>query len=96
LGGEEALATASDLIYGDRSGDYGPAREDFAASGEIWTAIMRRKGLLVPGALIDPHTVALCMVGIKLSREAYKPKADNRIDGSGYLALAGDVLSEPA
>ncbi len=92
--GAEALALASELIYGNRDDAYGPAGEDFGATAEIWTAILRRKGMLAPGAAIDAHAVALCMVGVKLSREAHKPKDDNRVDAAGYLALAGDVLGE--
>lgn len=94
--GAHELQQASELIYGDRSGSYGKAREDFGATAEIWTAILRRKGMLAAGAKLDAHAVALLMVGLKLSREAHKPKADNRIDGCGYMALAGDVLPEKA
>lgn len=92
--GAQGLAHAASLIAGDRNSAYGPAREDFGATAEIWTAILRRKGMLAAGSAIDAHTVALCMVGVKVSREAHKPKEDNRIDGAGYLALAGDVLPE--
>lgn len=94
MSGEQELKQASELIYGDRGSSYGPASEDFGATGEMVTALFRRKGLLAPGAVVDAHAVALLMVCVKLSREAHKPKADNRIDGCGYLALAGDVLLE--
>lgn len=92
MSGSETLRHAADLISGDRQGAYGNAREDFAETAQIWTVVLRRRGLLAQGAEIDAHAVALCMVGLKLSREAYKPKDDNRTDGAGYFALAGDVL----
>lgn len=94
--GFEALISAASLISGDRQGSYGRAIEDFSATAEIWTAILRRKGMLATGSAIDAHAVALCMAGLKLSREAHRPKEDNRVDGAGYLALAGDVLPEAA
>lgn len=91
--GKDSLDEATRLIYGERNSRYGPACEDFGATAEIWTAVLRRKGLLRPGAHLDAHAVALMMVGLKLSREAHLHTDDNIIDGAGYLALAMDVRS---
>lgn len=90
--GADALRHAADLISGDREGAYGPAREDFGATGRMVTVLFERMGILAPGAVVDAHAVALVMVCVKLSREAHLPKEDNRVDGAGYFALAGDVL----
>ena len=71
------LEEAQDLVHGDRGEDYGHPFEDFSKTALIWSAILGKK--------ITPEQVALCMVGVKISREVNKPKRDNRIDGAGYF-----------
>lgn len=74
---ESALEEAQRLVHGDRGEAYGHPFEDFSKSALIWTAIL--------GKEITPEQVALCMVGVKISREVNKPKRDNRVDGAGYF-----------
>ena len=55
----------------------------------IWSAIL--------GITVTPQQVALCMVGVKISREVNKHKADNIVDGCGYfrtLEMVHEKLEE--
>jgi hypothetical protein len=71
------LETANELVSGDRQNDYGHPIHDFSRTAKIWSAILRVE--------VTPEQVALCMVGVKLSRECNKHKDDNIIDGCGYF-----------
>jgi hypothetical protein len=68
---------AEKLVYGPREHAYGHPKEDFTRTAMIWTAIL--------GKSITAQQVALCMVGVKMSRECHAHKADNLIDGCGYF-----------
>ena len=83
---------AHDLVYGDRQASYGHPGADFTATGRIWGGILGRIDY-VAGEPISPHTVALMMTGLKLSRESANPKRDNRVDGIGYW-LCADRIAE--
>jgi nucleoside 2-deoxyribosyltransferase len=74
---ESALQEAQRLVHGNRGDDYGHPIHDFSRTAQIWSAIL--------GVEVKPEQVALCMVGVKISRECNKPKRDNRVDGAGYF-----------
>jgi hypothetical protein len=75
---ETILQEAQRLVHGDRGQDYGHPIEDFTRTGRIWGAILGLEGA------VTPQQVALCMVGVKMSREVNRPKRDNRTDMAGY------------
>lgn len=79
---ETITTEAERLVYGDRGAAYGPPDADFRRTGGIWTALLEHK--LGAGEEIDAKDVALCMVGLKMSREVHRPKRDNRVDLAGY------------
>ncbi len=79
---------AKRLVYGDRNADYGHPADDFARTALIWSAII--------GQPVTAKQVALCMVGVKLSREVNRPKRDNRVDGIGYFLTAQMVEDRDA
>ena len=83
------LLEADSLVHGPRQADYGHPYDDYTKVGLIWTAILKDK--LKPGEEVSAKEAALCMVGIKLSREVNRPKDDNLIDGAGYFEVANMI-----
>lgn len=83
---ETILQEAQRLVHGDRGADYGHPIEDFTRTGRIWGAVL---GL---DRDVTPNEVALCMVGVKMSREVNAPKRDNRVDGAGYMETLDMVV----
>lgn len=75
---ENVLEEANRLVHGDRGTSYGPPHKDFARTALIWEAIL--------GIPIKPEQVALCMIGVKMSREINHHKRDNITDIAGYAA----------
>jgi hypothetical protein len=80
------LKEADELIVGDRNNDYDHPLDNFTRIAKIWSAIL--------GIEVTYQQVALCMVGVKIAREAYKPKKDNRVDGAGYLGALDMAIAE--
>lgn len=82
---ETVLEEAQRLVYGSREESYGHPFDDFTRAGKIWAAVL---GL----PEVTPEQVALCMVGLKISRECHRPGRDNRVDGPGYFATLDRVV----
>lgn len=84
----EILATAHELINGDRAKDYGDPQENFGRLAALWNAQLGKK-------LAEPLTaqdVAYCLIQLKMSRLANTPgHKDSLIDVCGYAALAGEL-----
>lgn len=72
---------AAELVLGNRNADYGTPHDDFVGVALIWSGILSAKLI----SSITADEVALCMAGLKLRREAHKPKEDNLVDAHGYL-----------
>lgn len=79
------LEEAAQIISGPRRQAYGDVRESFASCATLWSVILK--------APVSPEQAALCMIGLKLLREANKSHRDNRVDICGYAALL-DLLRE--
>lgn len=74
---------ANDIVMGDRQDDYGHPYHDFFRTAKIWSAII--------GVDVTPQQVALCMIGVKVSRECNKHKRDNLVDIAGYAETCSMV-----
>jgi len=74
------LREAEHLVGGDRADDYGDIAESFKRTSLIWSGILHID--------VTPKQVALCMAGLKLSRESRRHKRDNNVDGVAYLHIA--------
>lgn len=77
---ETILDEAKRLVHGERGAHYGPPQEDFGRTARMASELLGHK-LKEP---LDARDVALLMICVKLSREAYYPKRDNRVDIAGY------------
>ncbi len=78
---ENILKEADKIVGGDRNADYGGPRQDFDRTAQIWEAVLGIKG-------ITAMQVALCMIGVKMSRQCNKIKRDNLVDIAGYARCA--------
>lgn len=84
----EIALKAQSLVYGDRNRDYGHPHDDYTRTAALWSAYL--------GVEITPAQAAMCMVLVKVSREANRPKVDNRTDAHGYLLVYDRILSREA
>jgi len=83
---EHVFDEAKSLINNDRNITYGHPLDDFSKTALIWQAIL--------GVPVTPEQVALCLVGVKISREVHMPKRDNIVDAVGYLGTIQMIQEE--
>ena len=88
--GESEMLEAAGLVYGDRQGDYGTPRDNYAGIAKVWSGILQ----MILKRDITPEEAALMMVGMKLQRQGMKPKRDNLVDAHGYLIVYSRI-AEP-
>jgi len=84
------LEEAQALVYGPREAQYSPPQRDFAKTAKMWSGLLAEK--LQPGQEITPEEAVLMMVCLKLSREVFRHKRDNIVDGIGYLVCAARIV----
>jgi hypothetical protein len=89
---ESVLDEAKRITGGERRDDYGHPAEDFARTARMWTGILA--GKLREGAEITAMDVPLCMIAVKLARQAHRHKRDNLVDIAGYARTAAAVAGE--
>ena len=77
---ENILKEADKIVGGDRNAAYGHPKQDFQRTAKIWSAIL--------GFEVPYEKVALCMVGVKLSRQCNASRRDNLVDIAGYAQTA--------
>lgn len=70
------MTRGRDLVHGERQTEYGPPEESFSNIAKIWSAILHID--------VTKEQVALCMLGLKIVREANLHKRDNLDDIDGY------------
>ena len=83
---ETVLEEAQRLVYGERGATYGHPLDDFSRTATIWSALLN--------VSVTAEQVALCMVALKMSRETYQPKRDNRTDMAGYAECLDRIAAE--
>lgn len=87
----DILDEAKRIVTQDRNDTYGEPEELFAAINAIWDGIDAARGTRARSAV----DVGLYLAGLKLARAAAAPlHVDSYIDGAGYFACAGDVVSQ--
>ncbi len=89
---EAILDEAKRITASDRQEDYGHPSQDFARTARMWTGILA--GKLRDGAEIAAMDVPLCMIAVKLARQAHRHKRDNLVDIAGYARTAAMVAGD--
>jgi len=84
------LAEAADVTSGERQKDYGHPRDDFARTAVMWNGLLAAK-LRAPITAMD---IPLCMIAVKLAREAHRHKRDNLVDIAGYARTGAMVAGD--
>ena len=89
---ESILDEAKRITAGSRQSDYGHPADDFARTARMWTGILA--GKLRDGAEVGVMDVPLCMIAVKLARQAHRHKRDNLVDIAGYARTAAMVAGD--
>ena len=89
---ESILDEANRITTTARHSDYGHPADDFARTASMWTGVLAPK--LREGEQVTAMDVPLCMVAVKLARQAHRHKRDNLIDIAGYARTAAMVAGE--
>ncbi|MCC6910049.1 MAG: DUF4406 domain-containing protein [Phycisphaerales bacterium] len=87
---ESVLAEAARVTSGERQKDYGHPRDDFSRTAVMWNGLLASK-LRSPITAMD---VPLCMIAVKLAREAHRHKRDNLVDIAGYARTGAMVAGD--
>ena len=77
---------AAELVSGERQEAYGHPLDNFTRAAKIWEAIL--------GVEVTAEQVSLCMVGMKIAREAHLTKPDTVVDGVGYFLTLAMIREE--
>lgn len=83
---QSCLEEADEIVNGARQSSYGHPLDNWTKTAQIWSAIL--------GITVSPEQALLCMVGVKLAREAHLPKRDNLVDIAGYTKCIELVIDE--
>lgn len=82
------LDEAAGLVNGDRQKSYGHPKDNHACTAALWTAYLRRCGVLKDDAEITARQVCIVNALQKCSRDAHEEKRDNLVDLAGWAANA--------
>lgn len=83
---------AAELVSGARSVQHGDKLQNHVNIAEMWSAWLRRRGLIANESTLNAHDIAVMMVLLKLARTltgAHNP--DDYRDAIGYAAVAGHL-----
>ena len=69
-----------------REENYAPPADNFRRIAQVWSGIFDHE--------VTAEQVALCMIGLKLSRESFKHGRDNLVDMAGYVDCLAEITKE--
>lgn len=84
------LDDARRIVEDSRRNEYGEPLDNWTDTAAIWTTLLRKK-LLEP---LTPDDALLCMIGVKLARQAFSPKRDTLVDVAGYALCIEKIQQE--
>lgn len=88
MGRAAVLDTAKDYVTRDRAADHGDMEDNFRTIASYWNTHL---GI----DFIEPQDVAVMMTLLKIARIRQNEKhLDNWIDGCGYMACGGEIVSK--
>ena len=83
---KQLLMSAHILVSGQRHKDYGDKIKNHTNIADLWTAYLDIK--------LTPHDVAIMMCLLKIARTKLGAVSeDTYVDGSAYMAIAGECKS---
>jgi hypothetical protein len=88
---ESILEEAQRLTTESRNYQYGPWDEDAGKTCNIINLLCPLTNTDEPR--MTPEIFTFAMIMLKLVRETYKSKRDNRVDAAGYLKLLDDLYT---
>lgn len=82
----EILDTAKEYVTKDRAADHGNMEDNFSNIARYWSVHL--------GIELTAEDVAVMMTLLKLARiKSNRKHMDNWVDGAGYLACGGEIVS---
>lgn len=89
LNQETILQEAQRITHTSRNDDYGHPLDDYTRTARLMEIFLE-----LPQNSISPEKAAMCMIGVKLSRQINKPKRDNMVDVAGYAWVVDEIVNE--
>jgi hypothetical protein len=77
------LEEAAKCVTGPRRRDYETPEENFSLIAKLWSLQLKHE--------VTPMQVALCLILLKVARQANSPKRDNLVDIAGYAQCASEL-----
>tara|TARA_R100000808_G_C2153869_1_gene164493 strand:- start:5633 stop:5986 length:354 start_codon:yes stop_codon:yes gene_type:complete len=84
---ETICEKANRLVGGERQWSYDHPWDNCSKIAKMWSALLNIE--------VEPRQVAMCMIAVKLSREAHRHKEDNLVDIAGYAQVAALAQHPP-
>lgn len=85
------LVEAQRIIHGARRSSYGHPFDEYACVAAMMSSLIRDK--LRGDVDLSPEEAAMFMILVKLRRERFRARRDNRVDGAGYWGVL-DLINE--
>lgn len=93
MSGETVLEEAARIVGGSRHDAYGDPAGNHGTTADLFTAYLRRRGILAEGAVVDARDVCWLNALQKCSRDAFDRRRDNLVDTVGYMRNA-EIIAE--
>lgn len=84
------LEEAAKLVATTLHDECGHPSHSLARIAQLWHGLLETK--LIPGRKITAMDVPLCLVAMKLVRQAHRPRRDNLVDIAGFAGAAATVM----